>query len=153
MTQPQDGTNDAQRLQPAGTETMTTRETARALVQRALVASFPENASEHAQTLEEYGDSLFAIAEQFDIPDETLVFWIGDKPKWKDWSLQSFSRYAASYAKLRAQVAQTPAEAAQEEPAAREPQPTRLCSTCFSTVIQPIGNGRWWCTKCGEVQP
>jgi hypothetical protein len=129
------------------------RDVARRELDLALIASFPENVLQDAARLEEYGDALFAIAEHYDVPDETLLFWVQDKPAWKDWSLTSWKRFCEAYSALREQFRSAePAEPAREALLAREPQPSRLCGRCFSTVVTEVGNGRRWCRKCGEVQ-
>jgi hypothetical protein len=127
------------------------RDEARAWLERALVAAFPEDAVNAAQTLSEYGDSLFAIAEAFAIPDESLIFWVGDHPKGKDWSLASWRSWCERYA---AAAALLPPEATQTQPRPPEAAETRdaaVCSRCYANVVQRIDK-RWWCAKCGEVQ-
>jgi hypothetical protein len=110
-----------------------------------LISAFPENAP---QTLFEYGDSLAAIAEQYQIPAESVIWWIHYRPDNKDFSLKAWRLWCARYADAAARL---PAEAA-APPALPEAQATALlCTRCYARVVQRIDK-LWWCSVCGEIQ-
>ena len=128
------------------------REEARAWIQRALIASFPDNHAAHPVSLEEYGDALFLIAETHQIPDESLRFWIHDKPGGKDWSLAAWRAWCVRYSDLRAKVGEEPPAAPPDDSGASTARESALCMRCWANELQPIGESLMWCSKCGEVQ-
>lgn len=123
-------------------------EQAREWVRRALVSSFPENHAADPKALEEYGDALLLIGEMFQIPVESLVFWIHDKPQDKDFSQSAWRLWCAKYDTARNEL---PPEATQAAPEPARVGPSVLCTRCFANAVQQIG-GSWWCAKCGQVQ-
>jgi hypothetical protein len=124
------------------------RDEARAWLSRALTNAFPDNATADLKALEEYGDSLFYIAEHFAIPDHALIWWVQDQPNGKDWSLTSWRAHCEKYA---AAAALLPPEATETVLAARQSPEAALCGTCYANVVERIDK-TWWCPKCGEVQ-
>jgi len=132
------------------------RDEARAWLARALIAAFPHETQADAdlKRLEEWGDSLFYIAEHFKIPDHALIWWVRDQPKGKDWSLTAWREHCEKYAAAAAQLPPEAVEAAQATPDARETAraaPLAMCQTCFANVVQRI-DGVWWCAKCGTAR-
>lgn len=130
------------------------RETARDHVRKALRAAFPDNERADPQTLEEYGDSLFLIAETFEIPVECLIWWIHDQPAGKDFSLRAWRLWCAKYDVDRNELPPAAEEALPEPPQARETPLKKagaLCTRCYAAMVQQI-EGSWWCPKCGRTQ-
>ena len=125
---------------------MKLREEARAWLQRVLESEFAGNAEVTPHSLTEYGDSLFAIAESFQIPDESLHFWLGDRPRGKDWSLSAWRAWCAKYA---AAAASLPPEVTGVAPSA--PEERILCTHCWANLVLRQ-NGSFWCPKCGVIQ-
>jgi hypothetical protein len=121
------------------------RDEARAWLSRALIAANPADAARDLKALEEYGDSLFSIAERFAIPDHALIWWVQDQPKGKDWSLTAWRAHCEKYA---AAAALLPPEAT--APPGRERE-IEFCLRCYANVVERIDK-RWWCPKCGEVR-
>ena len=131
---------------------MKAREAALDWTKRALLSALPID--EKWDKLDEFVESLVAIAEQFHVPDESLIFWIHDHPKGKEFNLASWRAWCQRYAEAAAQL---PPEALRNEgsaPDAQEPGDENamgICTRCFANVVQRIDK-RWWCPKCGEVQ-
>jgi hypothetical protein len=131
------------------------RAEARAWLSRVLRAAFPDQTQSAAllARLEDYGDSLFLIAEHFAIEDEKLMFWLRDQPKGKDWSLTAWREWC-----LRARAAaQRPAPARPWTEPAAEAGGLALCPRCLAHPLQRPGASRTgaasaWCAKCGEVE-
>ena len=121
---------------------------ARAWVNTQLAIAFPDAAANEPRGLAEYGDSLVAIAEQYQIPAESILWWIHFRPENKDFSLAAWRVWCARYADA---LAQLPPEAAivPALPEAREP--AILCTRCYARLVQRIDK-LWWCAKCGEIQ-
>lgn len=135
----------------------TPREAARAAVQNALTTAFPEN---DPRELADYGDSIVLLGEQHAIPIETLVFWIHDHPKGKDWSLGRWRERCEAYADARRALGTDEPPAAPGVSSASEgllfpvsqSEGPGLCTQCFANELQRLDHGRLWCSRCGEVQ-
>lgn len=118
---------------------------ARLWIQAQLVIAFPEN---DPRGLAEYGYSLAVIAEQYEIPAESVLWWIHYRPDNKDFSLKAWRLWCARYADAAARL---PPEAA-APPVTPQPQTTAvLCMRCYARVVQRIDK-LWWCSVCGEIQ-
>lgn len=121
------------------------RDAALAWIQNQLRLAFPEN---NPLQLSDYGDSLFAIAEQYDIPDESLIWWIHQRHSNKDFSPRAWRLWCARYADAALRLP-TEALTPPEVPAA--PEPAVLCMLCFARTVQRVDK-LWWCSVCGEIQ-
>jgi hypothetical protein len=121
----------------------------RAEVQSALRSTFPQS---DPRELLEYGDALFAIAERFDIPIESLTFWVHDKPTGKEFTLAAWRLWCAKYHAAREELNPAVTEAQPATPEGPETARHALCPGCFTHVAQMI-DGYWWCHRCGVIEP
>jgi len=94
-----------------------------------------------------FADSLVLVAEQYNVPVESLIAWLRYRVAGKEWSLAAWRAWCERYADAAAQL---PPEAVKADVSAPETRDLALCESCWANVVERI-DGRWWCAKCGEV--
>jgi hypothetical protein len=82
---------------------------------------------------EQFAEALIAIAKQYDVPVENIRNWLHYKQPGKEFTIQSFERWAQAYQDLVAQVLKA--------------QKTRFCECGYP--LQMLGESLF-CADCGE---
>lgn len=106
------------------------------MIRHQLGDRFPDVQVSNPAALDQFAQSLQAIAIEYDVPViEGLLYWIDDRYEGKDWSLAAWSAWCGRYAELRAKLAQA-----------------EMCPRCLKNPMVLTKAGVWWCAECGEVE-